>query len=72
MKVQLVFYDWMDIKNNLSMYHTQIGLELTMGDFHGGTVFEAEIDFEDYQGEIAKAKEVGIVPVFYLIEGAYP
>ena len=67
MKVSLVFYDWIEEETGESVYCTERGVELSLGDFHSGTMFTAEIELEDYQGEFEAAAENGIVPVFYAV-----
>jgi hypothetical protein len=66
-KVKLVFYDWIKEKSGDSVYCTEEGVGLALGDFHSGTTFDAEIELEDYQGEFESAAEIGIVPVFYAV-----
>lgn len=65
MRVNLVFYDWIEEESGESIYCTEEGMELSLGDLHSGTTFTAEIELEDYQGEFEIAAENGIVPVFY-------
>jgi hypothetical protein len=67
MKVQLVFHDWIEELSEKSVYCTKKGTELSLGDFHSGTMFSAEIEIEDYQGEFEDAAKDGIVPVFYAL-----
>lgn len=47
MKFKLAFFDWKKIGESNSIYNTELGVELSSGDLHGGSVFEAEIDFKD-------------------------
>lgn len=66
MKIRLVFDDWK--KDLKSLSGTEEGTDLSMGVFHGGTVFEAEIDLDIHEEqELAKAMEEGYVPHFYTI-----
>ena len=41
MKIKLVFLDWE--KDGKSIYNTPEGVELSFGQFHSGTMFDAEI-----------------------------
>jgi len=66
MKIRLVFDDWK--KDYKSVYNTEKGVDLSMGPFHSGTTFEAEIDLhESEEKELKKAMEEGFVPHFYVI-----
>ena len=65
MRVGLVFDDWRD-KNHRSIYSTEQGVELAMGDFHSGTMFLADIQLdEDSARALESALSAGYVPVFY-------
>lgn len=69
MKVKLVFHDWIDPVTG-SIYQTQKGIELSMGDFHSGTTFDGEIIVDPFQEEeLKRAIKAGNNPVFYLIRG---
>ena len=67
MRVKLVFHDWID-KDQKSVYSTEEGIELTMGSFHHGTVFEGQLYLKpgDDQ-ELKEAVEAGYTPVFYVV-----
>ena len=66
MKIRLVFDDWK--KDYKSVYSTEKGVDLSMGPFHSGTIFEGEIDLHSSEEEeLAKAMEAGFVPHFYII-----
>lgn len=66
MKIRLVFDDWRD-KKHQSVYSTQDGIDLSMGDFHAGTTFEAEISLNaEQEAELRDALREGYVPVFYV------
>lgn len=67
MKIDLVFYDWVEKGTGASVFGTKRGMKLSLGDFHTGTVFHAEIELEDYQGEFEAAAEKGVVPLFYVL-----
>jgi len=72
MKVRLVFHDWID-KNQNPVYDTEEGIELTMGSFHHGTVFEGDLELdEDRAQDLKKAMEKGYIPVFYVPIVAWP
>lgn len=65
-KVQLVFQDWQDSDGD-SVYNTEDGVDLSMGDLHSGTVFEAAIKLDDDDlCRLSEAFEKGYRPVFYL------
>lgn len=70
MKIKLVFDDWRQLGKDASVYNTDLGVKLSSGDLHGGTVFDAEVNFQDKEIE----KEINIYwekykayPVFRLI-----
>ena len=65
MKINLIFYDWINERTGESVYCTEEGIQLSLGDFHSGTVFTAEVQLEDYRDEFEAAAKSGIVPVFY-------
>jgi hypothetical protein len=63
-KVELVFDDWRD-KSGRSVYGTNY--ELSLSDFHSGTIFQGEIDLdEESERKLTQALEQGFVPVFYI------
>ena len=65
MKVKLVFDDWR--RGSKSVYSTEEGVELSIGDFHSGTTFNAEIELNVEQEEdLKEALESGATPVFYV------
>jgi hypothetical protein len=47
MKVELVFDDWRQVGLPDSIYGTELGVRLSMGDLHSGTVFGATLVFDD-------------------------
>ena len=58
MKCRLVMEDWRQIGKPDSIYNTQEGLELSGGDLHSGTTFEADIELpEPLADEITAAME---------------
>jgi hypothetical protein len=65
MKIKLVFDDWRN-KTGCSVYGSDY--ELSLGNFHSGTTFPAEItlDAED-ETELKESIKKGFVPVFYLV-----
>ena len=65
MRIKLVFNDWQ--KNGKSIYNTEAGVHLSMGDFHSGSVFDGEIVVSaDQKLELEKAMEAGYQPVFWV------
>ena len=69
MKVKLVFHDWLNPLTGKSIYQTEEGIELSQGDLHSGTTFDAEVQFSpDDTVFIDEAKAIGAVPVFYVIK----
>ena len=69
MKVKLVFQDWIVPMTGKSIYQTEEGVELSMGNLHSGSTFDAEVRFttED-MAFIDEGKTIGAVPVFYVVE----
>jgi len=65
MKVQLVFRDWQ--KEGQSIYNTEEGYNLSAGQFHSGTTFDAEVDLLGYENELKSSIKKGYEPVFYVI-----
>ena len=66
MKVKMVFLDW-KLKGK-SIYSTEVGNELSKGDFHSGTTFEGEIFLGLQKSEELKnAILQGFQPCFWLI-----
>ena len=64
MKVKLVFDDWRRPAGG-SIYATPDGVVLSMGDFHSGTTFDAEISLDrENTIELTEAVAHGYVPVF--------
>ena len=67
MKVKFVFDDW--TKEGESIHQTEEGIKLSLGNFHSGTVFNAEIDLDNGDSiELKKALKSGCTPVFYVVE----
>ena len=63
MKIKLIFSDWE--KNSKSIYATDKGIDLTMGDFHSGSTFDAEVNLnEEQEQELKQAIQDGYDPVF--------
>ena len=63
MKVLLVFEDWK--KDFKSVYNTAEGVDLSLGPFHHGTTFEAEIQLgKGDEEELKSAIENGFTPVW--------
>ena len=68
MKIKLIFMDWR--KKGNSIYSTEEGWGLSMGEFHGGTTFEGTIKLDKEQTiELNRAIEVGYQPCFWIAGG---
>lgn len=66
-EIRLVFADWKDVAGD-SVYQTEAGVQLSMGSFHSGSVFPAEIRLSpDDAVDLRKALARGYKPVFYAI-----
>jgi hypothetical protein len=69
MFVKLVFAEWLD-RDFKSVYYTPKGVDLSTGQFHSGTTFDALVDFgPDEQAEMKAALADGYIPAFHLIHG---
>ena len=67
MKVRLVFDDWR--RGGRSIYATKEGVFLTIGDFHGGSTFDATIDVDpEQEAELRRAFATAARPVFWMME----
>ena len=67
MKIKLVFHDVINTFSE-SEYRSEIGLELTSGDFHSGSTFRAEIELtSEQQEQLEDFFKEGLNPVFYVI-----
>lgn len=66
---KLVLDDWRQLGLPTSIYSTELGCELSMGDLHGGTTFDAKVVLEGYiEEEITAAMRAHkAYPVFRLI-----
>lgn len=55
MRCRLVFQDWQ--RRGESIYATPEGIQLSEGDFHTGTVFTADVHFDDpvAEGDVRRA-----------------
>jgi len=69
MKCRLVLDDWRLEGKADSIYSTELGLELSMGDLHSGTTWEGEIKVTpEIEEEIREAmKEHKAYPVFRVL-----
>ena len=69
MKCRLVMEDWRQIGTADSIYSTPLGVDLSMGDMHSGTTFEAVVELpSDVAEEIETAwREHGAYPVLSLM-----
>jgi len=67
MKIYLVFDDWRE--RGKSIYVTEQGVELTMGEFHSGTTFPGSIALDgENEAELRQALRDGFQPVFWVLE----
>ena len=69
MKCKLVFDDWRQIGKDESIYGTELGIRLSLGDLHSGTTFDAGVTLsKEVEDEILEVmKEHKAYPVFRLI-----
>ena len=69
MKIKLIFHDW-QTESGRSIYNAPVGAELTRGDLHHGSVFDAEVAFSpDTERDLREALAAGVVPVFRAVRG---
>ena len=67
MKIKLAFFDWQ--KNGKSIYGTEKGVELSIGDFHSGTTFDGTLELDaESEAELQRAFDAGCDPVFIIYE----
>ena len=63
MKISLVFDTW--TKGGKSILYTEESIQLSMGQFHGGTTFNGTIDLDKEDAEeLIEAFEKGFRPTF--------
>jgi hypothetical protein len=69
MKVELVFHDWRKEGEADSIYNTELGVVLSVGDLHSGTVFHADLTLTpEIEREITRAwEEHKAYPVFWVV-----
>ena len=70
MQVKLVFADWLQVGALGSIYNTGIGMELSSGSLHSGTVFEADLLLKDEEvvAELKKAWDFHkAYPAFFMM-----
>jgi len=66
MKIKLVFDGWQ--KDGEDISSSEKGFSLSLGPFHSGTTFDAEIKLEWWEEkEIIEAIKNGYTPTFYII-----
>jgi hypothetical protein len=66
MKIALVFSGWVD-RLGVNVSYTPEGAELSLGDFHGGSTFQAEIHLDpEQEAELRAALARGFSPEFWL------
>jgi hypothetical protein len=72
MKCRLVMEDWRQVGTPHSIYNTEIGVALSLGDMHSGTTFEAVVELPPgVQAEIEAAwRDHGAYPVLRLMPNA--
>lgn len=64
-KVKLAFLDWRE--KGKSVYATDRGVELSMGDFHSGSTFPGTIELDQEQAEeLTEAMRSGLQPCFWM------
>jgi hypothetical protein len=67
MNIKLVFEDWLG-NDHKSIYNTQKGVELSAGDLHHGSTFNASIQLdEDSTLDMVDALRHGFNAVFYVV-----
>lgn len=67
MRVKLVFKDWLNDKGE-SIYNTDEGIDLSIGEFHSGTTFDGAIYLLRLEEEeLTKAIQNGYHPVFEVV-----
>lgn len=65
--IYLIFDDWREMGK--SIYQTEKGVELSMGDFHSGTTFAGKIALDDEDAkEWMKALRAGFQPAFWVMQ----
>jgi hypothetical protein len=63
MMAKLVFIDWQD-DTGASVYQTEIGVQLSLGDLHSGSTFDAMIDLDYDDARLVRdAARLGYHPV---------
>lgn len=67
MKIKLVFETWKKFEDGVykDIYSTEEGIELSMGDFHSGTVFTGKIDVQDEEW-LKEQIDNDYIPHFYI------
>lgn len=69
MIIKMSFEDWKPHDSGHSIYSTEKGVELSMGDFHSGTVFEADIKLDsENEKELMDAIKQGYNPIFRIFK----
>ena len=67
--VEFAFDDWK--KDGVSVYQTEEGVELSMNDFHSGTVFQGILMLaEEHQDALINALHKGFTPTFTVYDTA--
>lgn len=67
--VDLAFDDWK--KEGISVYQTEKGIQLSMNDFHSGTVFYGALMLDEEHGQaLVQALKEGYTPTFSVFNTA--
>ena len=70
-EVRLAFHDW--YREGESIYNTNDGLELSLGDYHSGTIFHGSLMLdEENLEELREALKRDALPVFAVFEAKVP
>ncbi|MFH1226820.1 MAG: hypothetical protein V1701_02815 [Planctomycetota bacterium] len=65
MKINMSFEDWKPHNSGFTIYPTKEGVRLSSGDFHSGTVFEAEIKLDaENETFLRESLKQGYNPIF--------
>lgn len=69
LECKLIMEDWRQEGKSESIYDTELGIDLSMGELHSGTTFNARVEISaDVAQEIENSyKEHGCYPVLRLI-----
>ena len=66
-RVKLIVEDWKQEGSNESIYNTELGVRLSLGDLHSGSTFTGEIELPvDALEDLKDAARLRAYPVFRL------